>query len=135
MIGTNNPLNIRYVKRNNWLGQTGQYKGFICFSHVDYCIRCCAYLIMRSYPKRGIRTYYRIIQTYAPESENDTLKYARFVTKQMRKSLLDVPSTIPAVALMIHYMWIFESGRNSDLFDLNRTEYIESIIYKYHLKF
>ena len=79
MIGNNNPLNIRYSVKNRWIGQTGETRGFCNFSSTVYCVRACAYLLMRSYRKRGKRTYAELIETFAPPVENPTHDYVTFV--------------------------------------------------------
>lgn len=75
----NNPLNLRFSKRNNWQGQTGEYKGFCVFKSVAYGFRA-AYLNLCSYFRRDIRTVRDIITRWAPPSENSTEQYIRFVS-------------------------------------------------------
>ena len=70
MIGKNNPLNIRYVKRNCWKGldlDNPCRKGFCNFIDVRYSIRACAVLLMQTYRKKGLRTYAELINRFAPE--------------------------------------------------------------------
>lgn len=79
----NNPLNIKYNKANNWLGQTGQNsRGFVIFDRPENCYRAGA-KILASYAKRGINTVESIIRTWAPPSDNNpTEGYIDFVVKQ-----------------------------------------------------
>ena len=70
MIAKNNPFNIRVGSR--WLGLVGQNKGFCEFASMEYGVRAAAYLLMRSYRKRGIMSIRAIIERFAPSSENDT---------------------------------------------------------------
>ena len=72
MIGRNNPLNIRYSPFNTWKGQRGQTKGFCNFSELKYCFRAALIIIRISYFKRGIKSYYQIISSWSPSSENIT---------------------------------------------------------------
>lgn len=78
MIGDNNVFNIRYNKRNKWFGQTGQKHGFCCFDSRDHAIRACFKLLV-NYIRSGYDTYRKIINRFAPPSENDTDKYLDFV--------------------------------------------------------
>lgn len=73
-----NPLNIRFSGRNRWNGMTGQNKGFCVFSNMDYGYRA-AVIVLRNYLKKGITSLYQIIRRWAPESENDTNSYYRYV--------------------------------------------------------
>lgn len=77
MIAKNNPFNLRVGTK--WLGLTGSRKGFCEFSSTEYGIRAAAYLLMRTYRKRGLKTIESIINTYAPPAENDTRRYIDFV--------------------------------------------------------
>lgn len=111
MIGKNNPLNIRHGFPL-WKGQDlikPQTKGFCNFIDVRFSIRACAYLLMRSYRKKGLRTYAELIKRYAPESENPTWAYINFVIPGNRMPF-DVPSTQFDFAQMIYKMSVFESG-------------------------
>lgn len=112
MIGKNNPLNIRYNRFNQWKGldlQKPQTKGFCNFIDVRYSIRACAYLLMRTYRKKGLRTYTELIRRYAPESENPTFAYIDYVVPAHRFSF-DCPVTQWDFAQMIFKMSVFESG-------------------------
>lgn len=92
MIGRCNPFNIRYNSRNNWLGQTGQTRGFADFSSMEYGIRVAAVLVMRSYRKKGILSICEIINRFAPSSENATAKYVAFVCFQLSCFPFDIPT-------------------------------------------
>lgn len=111
MIGVNNPLNVRYVPTNHWLGQYGHTRGFCDFRRMDYCYRTVAYLIMRSYRKRGIVTISGIISRYAPNTENDTARYIEFVCSHWHKTDDYEISSVTDVAALIYYMSIFEDGK------------------------
>jgi hypothetical protein len=74
----NNYLNIRYDKHNDWVGQIGQENGFVKFASVDRCLRA-GIIILTNYTKRGINTVEKIIETWAPTTENDTATYLKNV--------------------------------------------------------
>lgn len=121
MIGKNNPLNIRYSPLNNWLGQSGQTKGFCDFQNVAYCIRAVGYLLMISYRKKGALTYAQLIERFAPGSENPSGYYIAFVCDKCNVFPWDCPEDYFDFANMIYYMWRFEQGEwpNSYLRKIN----------------
>ena len=96
---TQNLLNIRYNKANNWQGQTGSYKGFAQFENTDYSIRA-GVKILRSYRMRNIKTIRQIIETFAPATENDTEKYIISVCKWTGYSASQEVSS-PVIASMV----------------------------------
>lgn len=77
----NNPLNVRYDPKNDWLGQVGENKGFVVFKNPVYGFRA-AMKIFNSYNRRGITTLENIIETFAPPTENKTANYIRYVSQQ-----------------------------------------------------
>lgn len=77
-IINNNPLNIRFSVMNNWMGQTGSKRGFCTFDHMIYGWRA-AFVLLCNYVRRDIDTPAKIIERWAPRSENDTKAYIDFV--------------------------------------------------------
>lgn len=75
----NNPGNIRYSKKNKWLGQIGQSRGFCKFDDVEYGIRAMLYILRKYVLVHKIFNVYDIIKRYAPASENDVDAYFRYV--------------------------------------------------------
>lgn len=74
-IRNNNPLNIRIG--NTWLGEKDNPtdKEFEEFVSMEYGLRA-AFLILRRYIRRyQLNTVSLIISTWAPASENNTLRY------------------------------------------------------------
>lgn len=74
-IRNNNPLNIRIG--NTWLGERDKPtdQDFEEFVTIEYGLRA-AFLILRRYIRRyGKNTVTKIVSTWAPSSENNTLKY------------------------------------------------------------
>lgn len=81
-IRNHNPLNIRYVKANKWLGlskTTPNVSGFCKFDCVDYGLRAAILLILTYIRKRGCVTPRQIITRWAPPSENNTELYIQCV--------------------------------------------------------
>lgn len=84
-VRNNNPGNIRIG--DNWQGLAPmQEDGSFCqFSDAKYGIRALAYLLLKSYHiKRGLNTVRKIINRWAPPSENDTASYVMQVAKAMQ---------------------------------------------------
>lgn len=78
----NNPLNIRYDPANKWVGQIGEYRGFCMFRSISYGIRA-AYRLLFNYIKNGHDTLRKIVNRWAPPSENKTSEYLKFVCEDV----------------------------------------------------
>lgn len=84
-VRNNNPGNIRLGDK--WLGLcTVQDDGAFCqFTTIEYGIRALAHLLRVSYfQRRGLDTVRKIIQRWAPPSENDTYAYILSVAREAR---------------------------------------------------
>lgn len=110
MIGRNNPLNIRYSPVNKWQGQSGYTKGFCNFRNIFCGIRAAAKLLMQSYPRQGFKTYDKIINRWAPPSENSTNNYLSYICDKCKVFPFDCPVSVEDYATLIYYMWCFEQG-------------------------
>lgn len=89
-IRNNNPLNIRIG--NRWEGESPHPTDteFEQFVSMEYGVRA-AFILLRRYIKRyHLRTIWDIISRWAPSTENNTNKYARFVSEKMGISVCDV---------------------------------------------
>jgi hypothetical protein len=86
-IRNNNPGNIRYNKANpiKWLGlDTPPSDGAFCrFVYAKYGIRALAKLLLNYQDKYGLDTIRKIINRYAPDIENDTEAYVKYVSNDM----------------------------------------------------
>ena len=86
-IRNNNPLNIR--KGNNWKGERQHQSdpSFEEFESLQMGLRA-GFIILRNYqrislaPKMRANTIRKIINRWAPTSENNTLKYIETVAKR-----------------------------------------------------
>ena len=80
-IRNKNPFNIR-ISENCWLGKVkycrNTDKAFEQFRHIDYGLRA-GIQLLRGYIIRGYDTPRKIINRFAPPSENDTNSYLDFV--------------------------------------------------------
>ena len=78
MIARNNIFNIRIGAA--WKGTTGARKGFVEFESEEYALRAWM-ILMRTYRRKyGLKTIRSIVRRFAPESENNTEQYIRFVS-------------------------------------------------------
>lgn len=124
MIGRNNILNIRYSKRNRWLGQDGQRRGFCNFKSFSYCVRAGLILFCYSYRRQGLDTVEGIINRFAPPSENNTERYISFVCRKSFYNRDEPLNHIFDYCSVLQWMVKFETG-----FDLGSDKIYE--IYKH----
>jgi hypothetical protein len=79
-LRNNNPLNLR--KGVRWVGRTGDDGAFDIFSSMYYGWRAGLHNFKTQYTKYGCTTISKLINRWAPPSENDTAKYIRFVANE-----------------------------------------------------
>lgn len=135
----NNPLNIRYVITNQWLGQVGERNGFCVFSEEKFGWRA-AFVLLKNYHKKGFRTISQIIHRFAPASENPTSSYVEFVCKKLQQfgyeaygvefkdAALDLGNDMVVVDLLV-VMSMFESGQKC------QSDYVRSQLKDFIQKF
>lgn len=120
-IRNNNPLNIR--KGNNWKGERKVQvdKAFEEFESLQMGLRA-GFIILRNYqrislaPKMRANTIRKIINRWAPASENNTLKYIETVA---RRSGLNPDELIayrdkPRMLAVVEAMCFVECGQAID---------------------
>jgi len=103
-VRNNNPGNIDYLPGNKWVGQLGIETGvskprFAKFDTPENGIRAIAKLLM-GYHKRGFNTVGKMINRWAPPTENDTGSYAKSVAFKMGVGVNDV-LTISGYMLLV----------------------------------
>ena len=85
-LRNNNPLNIRYMKKNAWKGRTREKKDaeFEEFVGMNWGYRA-AFLILYKYMTvYRLRTVFQICARWAPLNDNnDTMSYVRFVCNRL----------------------------------------------------
>jgi hypothetical protein len=110
----NNPGNIRRTN-SNWHGLAEEQNdsAFCVFSHPTYGIRALAYLLKNVYQGRyNLDTIEKLIDRWAPPSENETSDYVVFVCNETRLEpdepidLIDQTIMLKVVAAIIQ----FENG-------------------------
>lgn len=102
-IRNNNPGNIDWNSRINWVGQTGRESGsgarFATFDTMENGIRALARNLMTYFQRYNLDSVGEIIGRWAPSNENNTGAYARQVANALgvgvndRINVLD-PSTL-----------------------------------------
>lgn len=115
-IRNNNPLNIRWNPRNNWVGQTGCDGQFCIFMSPKYGVRAACKLLQRYAGKDGKTTVFEIINKWAPRTDgNDTNKYISTVCNAMAikpTDTIDVHHRDTVVRLLF-YMALVECGEKA----------------------
>lgn len=118
-IRNNNPLNIRYSKKNNWKGRTKEKKDaeFEEFIGMNWGYRA-AFLILYKYMTvYRLRTVFQLCARWAPLNDNnDTMSYVRFVCNRLGCSQNDELSFIDVerMASLAAAMTEIECGVEAD---------------------
>lgn len=110
MIGKNNPFNIRSSRKNKWIGQSGSRKGFACFSDQYFGIRAAIKIVMCSYRNFGLRTIQKILGRFAPNTENNTQAYVKYVVSKTKIPPLKVLNSQMDYVLVLKAMSEFEGN-------------------------
>lgn len=86
-LRNNNPLNIRKTA-NKWTGKItpSADKDFEQFNSLEMGLRAGALNIKTQINQRGKNTLAKLIYTYAPPNENDTLNYINIVSQAIQIS-------------------------------------------------
>ena len=85
MIAKNNIFNIR-VSGDVWQGQIGQRRGFVEFQNEKMAVRAWLKLMKTYREKHGLDTIEKIVNRFAPPSENNTQAYIQFLTTNVHKA-------------------------------------------------
>lgn len=120
-IRNNNPLNIR--KGNNWQGEREHQvdPSFEEFETIQMGLRA-GFIILRNYqrtslaPKMRANTIRKIINRWAPPSENNTLKYIETVAKRsgLNPDELIAYRDKPRMLAVVEAMCFVECGQAID---------------------
>ena len=108
----NNPLNIRYSKQNQWIGQIGEENGFCVFDTAEHGFRA-AFLLLKNYGRKGFNTLPLIIARWAPYIENPTASYIEFIAKRL---------------IMLGYE-VYDDRLNFQRLDMGNDEVIKDLLY------
>ena len=83
IVWKNNNLGNLRGENVKWQGKTGFKNGFSVFESKEMGVRA-IYVDLLNKIKRGTNTIEKIISKYAPSSENDTINYISFVSKNTK---------------------------------------------------
>lgn len=79
----NNPGNIMFNREFSWIGQTGKDSdGYLQFDTAVHGMRAIGKDLLSKF-SRGLDTVQKIIEVYAPPSENDTVAYMKDVAQRL----------------------------------------------------
>lgn len=128
-----NPLNIEYSKANNWHGQLPYNKiiepRFCRFSQVMWGYRAAAMIIRKYINVYGLNTITKLLNKWAPASENQTVMYIKSVSEYSHigpDEIIDF-NNMPAILGIMGGMTIVECGR---AYDPQENGYYWSAMYK-----
>lgn len=98
----NNPANIRYNKKNNWLGQIGSDNGFCVFDTVEHGLRALVILLRNYINVYKLHSVSEIISRYAPACENDTRNYISYVNGFLRSRGVDPDNIVVSDECLVY---------------------------------
>lgn len=81
-IRNNNPLNIRYSSANQWEGMKGSDGAFCVFESPEMGIRAAGVLLKNYINVHKCDSIIKIISRWAPDNENNTSSYIKFVSSE-----------------------------------------------------
>lgn len=86
MISKNNPFNIRYSSLNHWIGLEGETKGFCDFDSRYHGLRAGIILLRNYVYRKNLDTVKKVVERFAPPSENNTSVYIHYVSHVLLSS-------------------------------------------------
>ncbi len=120
-----NPGNIRLTK-TMWQGEVlGKDKSFKTFISMEYGYRA-IFVLLRSYINKGYNTIEKIINRYAPPSENVTSRYVKHVSERTgihKKTKLTFDDT-ESMKKIVAAISKSENGVDADLHVVERGFYL-----------
>jgi len=113
-VRNNNPFNIRYSSRRDWVGKTEPCnRGFETFSRLDYGIKAGFELLQIYHSSWGLKTIESIIYRYAPPHENDTDYYVNYLARMLnypRNKIIPIENRDFVIDLT-YYLIRMETGK------------------------
>lgn len=129
MIAINNPANIRFSKKNPWLGQYDKpYKGFCDFKTMFFGLRALAITLHTYFAKYRLFTVTNIINRYAPPSENNTPAYIAYVVAKCGSDVVNLQDVDYVYRLLKAICW-YESNYYLSRYDFNNFKLFNFVIY------
>lgn len=107
MKHANNPLEVRALTLNQWIGTVSKDDKVAIFDTLEHGIRAAAIIIMRSYRKQRINTIREIIEMYAPLVDKPSMEFAAYVSKHTNIPARSILRSRYVYAQVIYYMWAY----------------------------
>lgn len=128
-IRNNNPGNIR-LGSDRWQGMSAvQTDGvFIQFDSMLYGIRALIKLLMNYYNKYGLMTVRDIISRWAPDNENNTTAYIKFVADYLGvepDNVLNLKGDFKLYIKLAKAIALYENGSEAE--DIDSSLYEEAL--------
>ena len=124
----NNPGNIRLNPYIQWEGQIdGNDPSFVKFKTMAFGIRALMKLLI-NYQKRGYNTISKIINRYAPPTENNTSNYIQIISQKMgisKDSILDLEKVVVLLKLTKAIISV-EIGNDSE--NIPNSDYSKALL-------
>ena len=97
-----------------WIGQSREQndKDFVVFDSMFYGVRACAILLINYQKKYGLNTVQSIMTRYAPNCENPTQNYVKFVSDKLNvKPDDEIVINKEVLKIMLPAIFKFENGQ------------------------
>lgn len=141
-IRNNNPFNIKR-SRHPWVGKTtfDNEKVFEVFTNMEFGLRAGIKLLV-TYIERGYNTPRKIINRFAPHSENPTSNYLWFVCRNNtytpwigEDDVISLPRDYEKFLYLCYRILEFETSLPSDKFHCYgmSREFLDNIVKKFNL--
>lgn len=107
MKHANNPLEVRALTLNQWIGTTSKDGEIALFDTLEHGIRAAAIILIRTYRKQRANTIREIIDHWAPLVDKPSMDFTEYVAKHTNIPARSVLRSRYVYAQVIYYMWAY----------------------------
>lgn len=107
MKHANNPLEVRALTLNQWIGTIAKDGEIAVFDTLENGIRAAAIILMRTYRKQKVNTIREIIDLWAPIVDKPSIDFSQYVSKHSNIPVRSVLRSRYVYAQVIYYMWAY----------------------------
>lgn len=107
MKHANNPLEVRALTLNQWIGTIAKDDEIAIFDTLENGIRAAAIILMRTYRKQRANTIREIIDKWAPMVDKPAIDFTQYVSKHSNIPERSVLRSRYVYAQVIYYMWAY----------------------------
>ena len=107
MKHANNPLEVRALTLNQWIGTISKDGDVAIFDTLEHGIRAAAIALMRTYRKQKINTIREIIDQWAPLVGKPSMHFSEWVSKHTNIPARSILRSRYVYAQVIYYMWAY----------------------------